>query len=75
MQEYPNGLLFPTPGDLPNPGIKPVSLASPAFTGGFFTTSATIKYGKTVVCQKKIFKDRGKVAKMSLILCQHTWKV
>ena len=27
--------------DLPDPGIKPVSLASPALAGGFFTTSAT----------------------------------
>ena len=27
--------------DLPNPGIKPVSLSSPALAGGFFTTSAT----------------------------------
>ena len=26
-QEYWNGLLFPFPGDLPNPGIDPVSLA------------------------------------------------
>ena len=25
-----NGLPFPTPGDLPNPGIEPVSLKSPA---------------------------------------------
>ena len=28
-------------GDLPDPGIKPVPLASPALAGGFFTTSAT----------------------------------
>ena len=28
-QEYWSGLLFPTPGDLPNPGIKPSSLVSP----------------------------------------------
>ena len=27
--------------DLPNPGIKPLSLMSPALEGGFFTTSAT----------------------------------
>ena len=40
-QEYWSGLTFPTPGDLPNPGIKPMSLASPALTGGFFTTSTT----------------------------------
>ena len=26
-QEYWNGLPFPSPGDLPNPGIKPRSLA------------------------------------------------
>ena len=26
-QEYWNGLLFPSPGDLPNPGIKPGSSA------------------------------------------------
>ena len=31
----------PPPGDLPNPGIKPVSLTSPALAGSFFTTSAT----------------------------------
>ena len=31
-------LPFPTPGDLPNPGIKPTSPASPAFAGEFFTT-------------------------------------
>jgi len=33
-QEYWNGLPFPTPGDLPEPEIKPISLAS---AGGFFT--------------------------------------
>ena len=38
-QGYWRGLPLPTPGDLPNPGIKPVSLMSPALTGSFFTTS------------------------------------
>ena len=32
------GLPFPSPGDLPDPGIEPVSLASPALAGRFFTT-------------------------------------
>jgi len=36
-QEYQSGLPFPSPGDLPNPGIKPMSLASATLTGGFFT--------------------------------------
>ena len=40
-QEYWSGLPCPPPGDLPYPGIKPVSLRSPALAGGFFTTSAT----------------------------------
>ena len=31
-------LPFPSLGDLPNPGIEPMSLASPAFTGKFFTS-------------------------------------
>ena len=40
-QEYRTGSPYPPPGDLPNPGIKPVSLMSPALAGGFFTTSIT----------------------------------
>ena len=32
-------LLFPPPGDLPDPGIKPTSLMSPSLASGFFTTS------------------------------------
>ena len=35
MQEYLSGLPFPPPGDLPNPGIEPMS---PALVGEFFTT-------------------------------------
>ena len=37
-QEYSSELPFPTPGDGPDPGIKLVSLASPALAGRFFTT-------------------------------------
>ena len=40
-QEYCSGLLCPPPGDLPNPGIEPASLTSPALASGFFTTSTT----------------------------------
>ena len=42
-QEYWGGLPCPPPGDLPDPGIKPTSLPSPALVGGFFTTSTTWK--------------------------------
>ena len=36
-QEQWGRLSFPTPGDLPNPGIKPTSIESPALAGRFFT--------------------------------------
>ena len=39
-QESWSGLPCPPSGALPNPGIKPRSLRSPALAGRFFTTSA-----------------------------------
>jgi len=39
-QGYRSGMSFPSPGDLPNPGIK---TASPALAGGLFVTRATWK--------------------------------
>ena len=33
QEKYWSGLPFPAPGDLPDPGIKPASLASPASAG------------------------------------------
>ena len=43
-QEYWSELLFPSPGDLPDSGIKPVSPASSTLADGFFTTTPA---GKT----------------------------
>ena len=40
-QEYWSGLPFPSPVDLPEPGIKPGSLLSPALVDRFFTSSTT----------------------------------
>ena len=40
---YWNGLPFLSPGDLPDPGIGPMSLMSFVLAGGFLTTSATWK--------------------------------
>ena len=37
-QEYGNGLAVPALGDLPDPRIEPMSPASPALAGRFFTT-------------------------------------
>ena len=38
-QEYWSGLLLPSPGDVPDPGIKPASLMSPALASRFFLLS------------------------------------
>ena len=40
-QGYWSALPFPSPGDLPDPGIEPGSLMFSTLAGGFFTTSAT----------------------------------
>ena len=40
-QEYWTGLQWPPPGNLPDTGIEPMSLMSPAFASGFFTTATT----------------------------------
>ena len=37
-QEYWSGSPFSTPGDPPDPGIKPTSIVSPALAARFFTT-------------------------------------
>ena len=42
--------IFPT--HEPNPGIKPMSLASPAWAGRFFTTSATREAPYTHCCRR-----------------------
>ena len=39
-QEYWSGLPFPSPGDLPDPGIKSLF---PVLAGGFFTTDITLQ--------------------------------
>ena len=44
-QEYWSGLPFPTPGDLPNTGIEPTSLAFLALAGRLFSTMPPGKPG------------------------------
>ena len=42
-QEYWSGLPFPTPGDLPDPGIEPLSPVSPALQEEFLSTDLSEK--------------------------------
>ena len=66
-QEHWSGLLpCPPPGDVPSPGIEPMSLMSPALAGKFFTISAScfIDYDKAFDCADhnklwKIFQEMG----------------
>ena len=55
-QEDWSGLPFPSPGDLPDPGIEP---GSPALAGGFFTTEAPGRAFPIPVSAGKLRKPRG----------------
>ena len=54
-QEYWSGLPFPSPGDLPGPGIEPVS---PALAGGFFTTEPPGKLTVDILPQINYHKTK-----------------
>ena len=60
-QEYWSGLPFPTPGVLPNPGIRPVSLVSPALAGRFLSLAPP---GKSFSRKVKVL-----VAQLNPTLC------
>ena len=51
-QEYWNGLPFPTPRDLPDPGIEPISPVSSALAGRFFFFFTIVPPGKPAQSQK-----------------------
>ena len=55
MQGYWSGLPCPSPGDLPDSGIEPVSLPSPALAGEFFTTDMLdrVEKAETPLCQQR----------------------
>ena len=81
-QEYWTRLPFPTPRDLPDPGIELTSLISPALAGGFFTTSATWESVPQQTIFPSIFtfypninkyKTYGVYSSLSFLLkCKHT---
>ena len=68
-QEYLSGLPFPPPGDLPDPGIKPVS---PALAGEFFTTGKLYHLGNLAIvivnfmCQLYLFSVPGYLSNTNL---------
>ena len=74
-QEYWSGLPFPSPGDLPNPGMELESLSSPALAGRIFTTSATVSHCNANLngMQKKAFLShfvghKGRSARLAVLV-------
>ena len=55
-QEYRSGLPFPPPGDLPDSGIKPMSLESPALAGRFFTPEPSGKPSYRTTSKRRVEK-------------------
>ena len=61
-QEYWSGSPFPSPGDLPDPGIQPTSPVSPALAGRFFTTEPS----EAPVLIRQLRKCQGSILKYHL---------
>ena len=70
-QEYWSGLSFPTPGDLPNPGIEPTSLASSTLASRFFTTSTTWEASFWLLWKKKKTAMNSLEQLFCLCVCFH----
>ena len=74
-QEYWSGLPFPPPGDLPDPGSKPMS---PALAGGFFTAESRGKPCRYLCLNKRLavpdsYSNLGGKT-VSVCVCTHVQK-
>jgi len=67
-QEYWSGLPCPPPGDLPNPGIEPASLTSPALPGKFLTINTTWEALTPVF----MAKNYSWVPRLSIVFSRHS---
>jgi len=69
-QEYWSGLPFPSPGDLPHPGIE---LPSPALASGFFTTEPPGKPNPPLSilnnAWKRILDLFGQMGEVTVLVC------
>ena len=62
-QEYQSGLPFPSPGDLPDPGIES---ASPTMAGGLFTTELPEKPLRQIIWTLWERERVGRFGRMAL---------
>ena len=70
-QENWSGFPCSPPGDLPDPGIEPPSLMSPALAGGFFTTGTT--WEATYLLGKVAKKQKTKHWQYQVLRIQSSW--
>jgi len=68
-QEFWNGLPFPSPGDLSDPGLEP---ASPALAGSFFTTEPPMK-PPCLKLGNELSKERHALTKQKTLLESGVW--
>ena len=69
-QEYQSGLPFPSPGDLPNPGIKP---RCPALQADALPSEPVIFHllGVKYLCWQPVYYLRKNIFDSILFLCEH----
>ena len=72
-QEYWSGLPCPPAGNLPDPGIEPVSLMSPALAGRFFTSGTTWETHH-VTLGKSIHSAEPLVQQLSGLTLRQNWE-
>ena len=60
------GLPFPPPWDVPDPGIEPIYLMSPALTDRFFTTTPPRKSHIVRTTQKKKAENKANFCMIQL---------
>ena len=61
-QVYWRGLPWTPPGDLPDPGIEPVSPLSPALAGGLFVPGATWETPPSILAAAKCHLLVGRIS-------------
>ena len=71
-QEYLSGLPFPSPGDLPNPGIKS---ATPLLAGRFFTAESPGKHFYSLYSIKSYYKMMAMISCAMQFPCSLTGKL
>ena len=71
--------MFPSPGDLPHPGIEPTSPTAPEFVGRFFTTEPTGKPTHiplvSLFIRTQVMSNRGPTLKLVRVSIIYNTKV